>query len=127
VELLQARVLVRPTNFHEALRRCVAFGLREIRRYGPFDDPHGVVYATGGGMLEVSAQYGTPPQGVTLWFRVPDVAQAVEELCGNRYEGVMGEIRLEPWGLWECTVELFEGVDVIMVEVPTTHPLHWRP
>lgn len=125
MELLQSRILLRPENFHEALRRCAAFGFREVRRYGSLEDPHGVVYALAGSMLEISDQAGAAPFGVTLWLRVPDVAAARRVLHDEGYDGAIGEACLQPWGLWECEVELFDGVAVLLVEVPATHRLHW--
>jgi hypothetical protein len=126
VELLQARVLVHPTDFDRAAQRCSTFGLHSIRRYGPLDEPFGIVFAAGGVSLEISRQPGSPPEGVTLWLQVPDVVAAVENLFIEQYDGAVGTPILQPWGLWECRVELFEGVDVLLVEVPRTHPLHWR-
>jgi hypothetical protein len=84
------------------------------------------VYAAGGSCLEISRQPGTPPEGVTLWLQVPDVDAAVASLHSRQYDGTVGTPVLQPWGLWECKVELFEGVDVLLVEVPRSHPLHWR-
>lgn len=126
VELLQSRVLVHPADFDRAAQRCSAFGLHSIRCYGPLDEPFGIVYAAGGVSLEISRQPGPPPQGVTLWLQVPDVDAAVENLRTEQYDGAVGAPVLQPWGLWECEIELFEGVDVLLVEVPRAHPLHWR-
>jgi hypothetical protein len=127
MELLQSRVLVRPKDFRSAVHRCTTFGLRSIRCFGPIDDPAGIVYATGGGgALELSKQHGPAPTGITLWMQVPDISAAVQDLHHRRYEGVVGTPALQPWGLLECDVELFEGVQVILVEVPPAHPLHWR-
>jgi hypothetical protein len=126
VELLQARLLVHPSDFDRAALRCSEFGFHSIRCYGPLDEPFGIVYAAGGVSLEISRQPGSAPQGVTLWLQVPDVNATVENLRTKQYGGAVGTPVMQPWGLWECKVELFEGVDVLLVEVPRTHPLHWR-
>jgi hypothetical protein len=127
MELLQSRVLVHPENFRVAVDRCASFGLRSIRCFGPLEEPAGVVYATGGGgALELSSQPGPAPIGITLWIQVPDMSAAVQDLRTRCYDGLVGQPALQPWGLLECDVELFDGVGVKLVEVPPTHPLHWR-
>jgi hypothetical protein len=125
--MLQSRVLVSPSNFDLAVSRCKAFGMRSLRVYGLLDNPVGVVFATGGGgTLELSRTKSTPPSGVRLWIQVPSLVDAIEELQSSRYPGAIGPAELQPWGLLECEVELFDGVSVIVVEVPRDHPLHWR-
>lgn len=126
MELLQSRVLVHPREFDHAAQRCNAFGLRSIRCYGPLEEPLGIVYAAGGTSLEISRQPGAKPEGVTLWLQVPDIDAAIDGLRTSQYDGEIGTPVLQPWGLWECPVELFEGVGVLLIEVPRTHPLHWR-
>lgn len=101
------------------------FGLHTTRVYGPLEDPAGVVFAVGGGgELEISRQPGVPPSGVTLWIQVPDSKAAALELQGRGFKVEVPV--LQPWGLLECPVDLFDGVGVILVEVPREHPLHWR-
>jgi hypothetical protein len=127
MEMLQSRTLVTPGDFTLACSRCDAFGMRTLRVYGPLDDPAGVVYALGGGgALELSGQPGPPPSGVRLWVQVPSLPAAVADLAARGYPGQVGPIKHQPWGLIECDVELFDGVAVVLVEVPREHPLHWR-
>lgn len=127
MEMLQSRTLVAPADFELAMARCVAFGMRTLRVYGPLEDPAGVVFAIGGGgMLELSRQIGPPPSGVRLWIQVPTLADAVAELASRSYPGQVGSVEHQPWGLIECEIELFGGVAVVLVEVPREHPLHWR-
>jgi len=127
MELLQSRVLLNPSDFKAALRRCEEFGLHTLRIYGPLEEPLGVLFSLGGGgILELSSLERIPPSGVRLWVQVPSMSRALEELKNRQYPGNMGEPVHQPWGLLECEVELFEGVVVILVEVPKEHPLHWR-
>lgn len=127
MELLQSRTLIRPRDFRAAVDACISFGLRSVRCYGPLEDPVGVVFALGGGgTLELSRQPGTPPQGVTLWLQVPDIRVAASALSTGSFKGEVGAVVLQPWGLLECEVGLFDGVCVTLVEVPPAHPLHWR-
>jgi len=127
MEFLQSRILTHPADFDLAVHRCTSFGLRPIRCYGPLDEPYGIVYYAGGSSLEISRQPGPPPAGVTLWLQVPDIVASVNDLHTRGYEGAVGFPSLQPWGLLECEIELFYGVSVLLVEVPHSHPLHWRP
>lgn len=127
MEMLQSRILVSPADFEFARSRCESFGMRSTRVYGPLDDPAGVVYAIGGGgALELSRQPGPPPSGVRLWVQVPSLAGALDDLTARAYHGPVGPVEHQPWGLIECTVELFDGVSVVLIETPPDHPLHWR-
>jgi hypothetical protein len=127
MEMIQSRLVVTPANFGFARSRCETFGLHSVRIFGPIDDPAGVVYATGGGgLLELSHQPGSPPSGIRLWVQVPSITDALDNLAAREYPGRVGAVELQPWGLHECSVELFDGVAVILVEVPRDHPLRWR-
>lgn len=127
MEILTSRLLVSPTNFEFACSRCEAFGLRSLRVYGPLEAPAGIVFATGGGgALEITRSSPTPPSGLRIWLQVPSLAAALEDLVVRKYPGHVGTTTQQPWGLFECPVELFDGVSIVLVEVPREHPLHWR-
>ena len=127
MELMSSRVLVRPRDYRAAVERCMAFGLRVMRSWGPLEDPVGIVFALGGGgLLELSASAGDTTTGLRLWLQVPSLSEACGALSGSGFDDAIGEGVLQPWGLLECEVELFDGVTVVLVEIPETHPLRWR-
>lgn len=138
MHVLQSRVLLRPRDFE----RSVAFyetgiGLVRYRDWG--DEPHrGVVYFLGGGFLELTeggtrsgggvAPHGapgddTPP--LRLWLQVADIDAARDELV-SRSVPVAEEPELKPWGLLEMTVHDPDGLVLVIIETPTSHPLRRR-
>lgn len=126
VHVLQSRVLLRPRDFD----RSLAFyedqlGLVRYREWG--EPPHrGVVLFLGGGYLELSESgSGQAPTGVRLWLQVADADAAVDEL---RTAGVPIDAPPErkPWGLIEATVHDPDGLALVIVETPVTHPLRRR-
>ncbi|MER6448063.1 VOC family protein [Streptomyces venezuelae] len=127
VHVLGSRILLRPTD----PERSRAFygdtlGLAVHREFGTGPD-RGTVYFLGGGFLELSGRAEEPPApGLRLWLQVEDVQAAYEELRGRGAE-VLRPPRLEPWGLIEMWVADPDGVHIAVVEVPSDHPLRFRP
>jgi catechol 2,3-dioxygenase-like lactoylglutathione lyase family enzyme len=122
VEVLSSRVLLHPTDparSHAFYRD--ALGLGVYREFGPPDSP-GVVYFLGNGLLEVSGSSAEPVRGLALWLQVRDVAAEVVRLAAAGVP-VVREPRREPWGLVEGWVEDPDGVRIVLVEVPSDHPL----
>ncbi|HEX2026651.1 MAG TPA: VOC family protein [Nitriliruptorales bacterium] len=126
MQVLQSRVLLRPSDFD----RSVAFyeqqlGLVRYRDWG--EPPHrGVVYFLGGGYLELSESAGQPPGGcVRLWLQVADAAAACQELAG-RGVAIAESPEHKPWGLIEALVHDPDGLPLVIVETPVTHPLRRR-
>ena len=66
--------------------------------------------------------HGGPDAGGTLWLQVRDVYAAEKELA-DRGVPIAREARREPWGLHEMHVSDPDGVTLIFVQVPETHPL----
>jgi catechol 2,3-dioxygenase-like lactoylglutathione lyase family enzyme len=126
VQVLQSRVLLRPRDFGRSLRFYEEeLGLVRYREWG--EAPHrGVVLFLGGGYLELteSGEGGTP-QGVRLWLQVADLEAAVAEL---RSVGVTIDEPpdLKPWGLLEASLRDPDGLRLVLVETPVTHPLRRR-
>lgn len=126
VHVVQSRVLLRPRDFD----RSIAFYDEELalvryREWG--EEPHrGVVFFLGGGYLELTESgAGSAPQGVRLWLQVGDLDAAVDEL---RTAGVaIDELpETKPWGLREATVSDPDGLPLVLVETPLSHPLRRR-
>lgn len=138
MHVLQARVLLRPRDFD----RSIAFyetgiGLTRYREWGEPPD-RGVVYFLGGGFLELT-EAPAPGRGaasrsgaeagetstIRLWLQVADVAAARDELV-DRSIPVAAEPELKPWGLIEMSVVDPDGLELIFIETPTSHPLRRR-
>lgn len=126
VQVLQSRVLLRPHDFARSLRFYERqLGLVRYREWG--EEPHrGVVFFLGGGYLELTESGdAAAPRGVRLWVQVADLDDAVAEL---RAAGVMVQEPPEhkPWGLLEAVIHDPDGLRLVLVEVPITHPLRRR-
>ncbi len=126
VHVLQSRILLVPSD----MDRSIDFyehrlGLARYREWG--QPPHrGVVYFLGGGYLELTESgEPSPPRGFRLWLQVADVRAARDELAR---EGVTihAEPARKPWGLIEMEIRDPDGLPLIVIETPVTHPLRRR-
>jgi catechol 2,3-dioxygenase-like lactoylglutathione lyase family enzyme len=122
MEILASRVLFRPADYE----RSLAFyrddiGLAIARDYGA-----GTVFYAGQSLIELAGHggkpVGTPPFPGALWLQVRDVYATQAQLEG-RGVTVARAAAEEPWGLHEMHVDDPDGVTLIFVEVPDTHPL----
>jgi catechol 2,3-dioxygenase-like lactoylglutathione lyase family enzyme len=119
MEFLSSRVIVRPRD----PERSLAFyrdtlGLAVYREF-----PGGTVFFTGNGLLEVSGQASDGPgAGVVLWLQVRDIAATTRELR-QRNVHIVREARQEPWGLLEMWIADPDGLRIVLVEIPSEHPL----
>lgn len=119
MEVLAARVLLRPTDFD----RSVAFyrdtlGLAVFREF-----TGGMVFFVGGGYLELSGtEDPVPSDKVSLWLQVRDLDAEFARL-----EAAGVAVAERPvskfWGLYEGRVRDPDGLLLVLVEVPDTHPL----
>ena len=119
MEVLNSRVLLKPVD-HE---RTVAFyrdtlGLAIYREF-----PGGTVFFLGPGLLEVvgSGGAGTNPD-FSLWLQVRDLSAAVAQLREQGVE-IAREPKQEPWGLHESWIADPDGNRIVLVEIPSDHPL----
>ncbi len=123
MDVLSSRVLVRPSD-PERSRRFYrdVLGLAVVREFGPREDP-GLVFAVGGGQLEVSGRGADRPTPATaVWLQVRDVAAEHARLVAAGAT-VLRAPRVEPWGLVEMWVEDPDGLRIALVQVPDDHPL----
>lgn len=121
--MLSSRILLRPAD-PERSRHFYrdVLGLAIYREFGPPEDP-GVVFFLGPGMLEVSGRAAGPPgRSVQIWLQVRDVHAEHERLMGAGVRVARGPAT-EPWGLTEMWIEDPDGVRIVVVEVPSDHPL----
>ncbi|MGW0414108.1 VOC family protein [Streptomyces collinus] len=127
VHVLSSRTLLRPTD----PERSRAFygerlGLPVYREFGTGPE-RGTVYFLGGGFLEVSGRSDIPASpAVGLWLQVPDMAAAHAELLAREVDIVRSPVR-EPWGLIEMWIADPDGTRIVLVEIPSDHPLRYRP
>jgi catechol 2,3-dioxygenase-like lactoylglutathione lyase family enzyme len=120
VEILAARMLVRPVN----PARTLSF-YRDVLQLAVYREfPGGTVFFLGGGYLEVSGrgEPGTVDERLRLWMQVRDLAAAHRELLAQGATIVRGPQR-EPWGLDEMWVADPDGLRIVVVEVPPEHPI----
>jgi predicted enzyme related to lactoylglutathione lyase len=126
MEVLSSRVLVRPTDFERSFRfYAESLGLHVYREWSS-GFTRGVVFFLGGGFLELSGSSPTgPSESVGLWLQVRDVDAAGRELEEARVE-IIEPPTDKPWGLREMQIRDPDGLSIVIVEVPVTHPLRRR-
>jgi catechol 2,3-dioxygenase-like lactoylglutathione lyase family enzyme len=122
MDVLSSRVLLRTAHpvRSQAFYRD-RLGLAVYREFGPPGHP-GVVFFLGNGLLEVSGSADGSPGGLELWLQVRDLATEHERLLAAGVPVVRGP-RREPWGLDEMWIADPDGVRIVLVEVPSDHPL----
>ena len=123
MDVLSSRTLLRPADLDRSRRfyRDI-LGLAVYREFGDRDDP-GLVFFLGGGHLEVSGVGdGTVRRNLALWLQVRDLAAEHRRLQAAGVE-ILRAPELEPWGLAEMWITDPDGVRMVLVEVPTQHPL----
>jgi predicted enzyme related to lactoylglutathione lyase len=127
MEVLSSRVLLRPKDLARSLRFYgETLGLAVYREFGPVDQP-GVVFFLGQGFLELSGHSDDEAgPGLSLWLQVRDVARE-EKLLREAGVTVAREARMEPWGLIELWIEDPDGHRIVLVQVPSGHPLRRDP
>jgi len=126
MEVLSSRVMVHPTDFERSFRFYAEnLGLHVYREWSS-GSTRGVVFFLGGGFLELSGSSRmTDSDSVALWLQVRDV----DAVGGELEEAGVEIIELptdKPWGLREMQIRDPDGMSIVIVEVPETHPLRRR-
>jgi predicted enzyme related to lactoylglutathione lyase len=126
MEVLSSRVLVRPTDFERSFRFYAEnLGLHLYREWSS-GSTRGVVFFLGGGFLELSGSSRTgTSENIGLWLQVREVDALGHEL----EEAGVDIIALptdKPWGLREMQIRDPDGLRIMIVEVPESHPLRRR-
>ncbi len=126
MEVLSSRVLLHPVDFERSFRfYSESLGLHVYREWGR-GSTRGVVFFLGGGFLELSGSSGTgASESVGLWLQVRDVDAVGRELEVAGVE-VFEPPTDKPWGLREMQIRDPDGLSIVIVEVPDTHPLRRR-
>ncbi|ANP53218.1 putative enzyme related to lactoylglutathione lyase [Streptomyces griseochromogenes] len=127
VHVLSSRTLLRPVDPERSrIFYGQQLGLAVYREFGTGPE-RGTVYFLGGGFLELSGRARTPSSpAVQLWLQVEDVSGAHEELLAKGVEIVRPPVK-EPWGLIELWIADPDGTRIVLVEIPSDHPLRYRP
>ena len=126
MEVLSSRLLVHPTEFERSFRFYTeSLGLHVYREWSS-GSTRGVVFFLGGGFLELSGSSRTAAsESAGLWLQVRDVDAAGRDLEEVGVDII--EVPTEkPWGLREMQVRDPDGLSIVIVEVPETHPLRRR-
>jgi len=117
MEILASRVLFRPADYQRSLEFYRdSIGLAIAREY-----TGGTVFYAGQSLIEL-AGHGEPTAGGSLWLQVRDLYATESELAA-RGVVIARTAQQEPWGLHEMHVTDPDGVTLIFVQVPETHPL----
>lgn len=121
MEILASRMLIRPVDYPTSLAFYRdGLGLAIAREYGA-----GTVFYAGQSLIEIAGHHSPTESGAfpgALWLQVRDVYATQSELEG-RGVPITRTATKEPWGLHEMHVTDPDGVTLIFVQVPTTHPL----
>ncbi|MFI9510620.1 VOC family protein [Nocardia sp. NPDC052566] len=129
MDILSSRVILRPRNYQETLAFYRdGLGLAIAREY-----PGGTVFYAGQSLVEVAAHGGSGTSSAfdgALWLQVRDLDDAAAELALKGIRIDRSPVR-EPWGLIEMWIRDPDGVPIVLVQVPTEHPLRrdsrWSP
>lgn len=122
MEILASRVLFRPADYQRSLAFYRdAIGLAVAREYGA-----GTVFYAGQSLIELAGHGNPTGPGANfpgaLWLQVRDVYATQTELEGRDVQ-ISRTAKQEPWGLHEMHVDDPDGVTLIFVQIPETHPL----
>ncbi|RJO76524.1 VOC family protein [Nocardia panacis] len=121
MDILSSRVLLRPADYDKTLAFYRdGLGLAVAREY-----PGGTVFFAGQSLIEVAGHGATGNPSAfdgALWLQVRDAADAAAELALKGIPIERAPVR-EAWGLVEMWVRDPDGVSIVLVEVPTEHPL----
>lgn len=121
MEILASRMLIRPVDYPKSLafyRDGIALAI--AREYGA-----GTVFYAGQSLIELAGHHSPTEAGVfpgALWLQVRDVYATQAELEGRGVAIARAAVQ-EPWGLHEMHVTDPDGITLIFVQVPDTHPL----
>ncbi|WP_107659523.1 VOC family protein [Nocardia suismassiliense] len=125
MDILSSRIILRPADYQRTLDFYRdGLGLAIAREY-----PGGTVFFAGQSLIEVAAHGGSGEsssfQGA-IWLQVRDVADAAAELAVKGIPIDRAPVQ-EPWGLIEMWVRDPDGVPIVLVEVPPSHPIRRDP
>ena len=123
MDILGSRILLHPSELERSHRFYGdTLGLAVYREFGP-DDAPGRVFFLGSGFLEVSGSASQAPNDtMAIWIQVRDVQLEHERLAAAGVQ-IIRKPQKEPWGLVEMWIADPDGVRIVLVEIPSDHPL----
>lgn len=123
MEILSSRFLIRPSSWERSYRFYrEILRLKIYREWGSGVD-RGVVFFLGGGYLELSGHQDIQASDCTqLWLQVPEIALLHQMLEESEIPILESPVK-KPWGLSEMRVRDPDGLLIVIVEVPSDHPL----
>ncbi|WP_280250096.1 VOC family protein [Nocardia abscessus] len=129
MDILSSRIILRPADYEATLAFYRdGLGLAIAREY-----PGGTVFFAGQSLVEVAAHGGSGKSSSfegAIWLQVRDVSAAAVELALKGIAIDRAPVE-EPWGLHEMWVRDPDGVPIVLVEVPPSHPIRrdsrWSP
>ncbi|MEV6556166.1 VOC family protein [Nocardia sp. NPDC051756] len=121
MDILSSRIILRPADYERTLGFYRdGLGLAVAREY-----PGGTVFFAGQSLIEVAAHGGSGTPSAfdgAIWLQVRDAADAAAELALKGIVIDRAPVQ-EPWGLIEMWVRDPDGVPIVLVEVPSDHPI----
>ncbi|MFC4857737.1 VOC family protein [Actinophytocola glycyrrhizae] len=119
MEFLMSRMILHPRDPATTLAFYRdTLGLAVYREF-----PGGTVFFLGNGFLEVSGRGETGPgPDVVLWLQVRDITETARQFTERGVPVERGPEK-EPWGLVEMWVRDPDGLRIVVVEVPSDHPI----
>ncbi|WP_067468918.1 VOC family protein [Nocardia amamiensis] len=129
MDILSSRIILRPADYAATLAFYRdGLGLAIAREY-----PGGTVFFAGQSLIEVAAHGGSGRSSSfegAIWLQVRDLSDAAAELSLKGIVIDRAPVE-EPWGLVEMWVRDPDGVPIVFVEVPPSHPIRrdsrWSP
>ncbi|MGQ4596893.1 VOC family protein [Nocardia sp. R6R-6] len=128
MDILSSRIILRPADYAATLAFYRdGLGLAIAREY-----PGGTVFFAGQSLIELAAHGGSDSSSFrgAIWLQVRDLSDAAAELALKGIAIDRGPVE-EPWGLVEMWLRDPDGVPIVFVEVPPTHPIRrdsrWSP
>lgn len=121
VEILSSRLILWPADYD-----ATASFYRDVLGLGIFREyPGGTVFFAGQGLIEIAGHRSADPAASSrgaIWLQVRDAA-GVQTQLEQAGVDIVRAARTEPWGLVELWIADPDGVPIVLVEVPETHPL----
>ncbi|MGW4713903.1 VOC family protein [Nocardia sp. NPDC004260] len=121
MDILSSRIILRPADYQATLAFYRdGLGLAIAREY-----PGGTVFFAGQSLIEVAAHGGSGKSSSfegAIWLQVRDVSAAAVELALKGIAIDRAPVE-EPWGLHEMWIRDPDGVPIVLVEVPPSHPI----
>lgn len=121
MDILSSRIILRPADYATTL----AFYRDGLELAIAREYPGGTVFFAGQSLIEVASHGGSGESssfGGAIWLQVRDVSATAVELALKGIAIDRAPVE-EPWGLHEMWVRDPDGVPIVLVEIPPTHPI----